>query len=261
LTDDDILQMLVRNAEQLLATDYYDTVASDQNVRPRRSLVKALCSSINYPIVAEVKMASPSNDEISNHDPDVLISKYIKGGASALSVLTEPNFFKGSLQLLGRASSHPIPVLMKDFIISKEQIDAAATYGASVILLIQRLFTARMVGTDRDQLIDYAHKQGLEVLLEAADEGELWECLSSSADVIGINQRDLRTMTIEPGMGARIMNGLPHKTRPIIVMSGIATREQVIETYQSGAAGVLIGTELASSADPELKLKELVVPR
>jgi indole-3-glycerol phosphate synthase len=258
----DTLERLVRNAELLLDSNYYDLAAASRNVgSTRRSLVKALSGSTDYPIVAEVKMASPSNDNISIHDPEVLISKYLNGGASALSVLTEPNFFKGSLKLLESASSHSVPVIMKDFVISNKQIDAAAIHGASAVLLIQRLFSHGMVKANRDDLIDHAHRHGLEVLLEAADLAELSECLDSNADVIGINQRDLRTMIIRPGMGARLLKDLPRKTKPIIVMSGIGTREQVIETRESGAAGVLIGTELASSDDPEIKLKGLVVPR
>jgi indole-3-glycerol phosphate synthase len=262
LMQEDTLERLVRNAEQLVASKYYDVEAAIPYVRPtRRSLVEALTSSIPYPIVAEVKMSSPSDRHISAHDPQLLISQYLKGGAAALSVLTEPKFFKGSLQLLEIASVRPVPVLMKDFIVSNIQIDAGARHGASAVLLIQRLFSSRMVDVYRDELVDHAHERGLEVLLEASDEVELLQCLKSNADVVGINQRDLRTMTIEQGKGVRLLSNLAHKTKPIIVMSGINSREQVIATRDSGAAGVLIGTELASSDDPESRLRDLVVPR
>ena len=259
---EDTLAKLVRNAELLVASNYYDVEAASSYVpSTRRSLAIALNASLSYPVVAEVKNASPSNHSISVHDPEVLISKYLKGGATALSVLTEPKYFKGSLQLLEVASIHRVPVLMKDFIISRKQIDAASRHGASAILLIQRLFSSRMVKVTRESLMAYAHDRGLEVLLEAEDEVELLQCLKSRADVVGINQRDLRTMAIEPGKGVRLLNNLAHKTKPIIVMSGITTKEQVIATRKSGAAGVLIGTELASSEDPEGRLRGLVVPR
>ncbi|MGD0817368.1 MAG: indole-3-glycerol-phosphate synthase [Methanomassiliicoccales archaeon] len=259
---EDTLEKLVRNAELLLASKYYDVEAAASYVRSsRRSLAKALSGSKHYPVVAEVKLASPSNHSISVHDPEILISKYLKGGAAALSVLTEPKFFRGNLQLLEIASVNPVPVLMKDFIISKNQIDAAACHGASAVLLIQKLFSSRMVNAHRDELINYAHHRGLEVLLEAADEVELLQCLKGDADVVGINQRDLRTMAIEEGKGVRLLDNLAHKTKPIIVMSGITTREQVMATRDSGAAGVLVGTELASSDDPEARLRGLVVPR
>ncbi len=258
----DTLEKLVRNAELLIASNYYEVEAASSYARSnRRSLVKALSQSESFPVVAEVKSASPSNHHISTHDPEVLISKYLQGGATALSVLTEPKFFKGSLQLLEVASLNPVPVLMKDFIVSINQIDAAARHGASAILLIQKLFSSHMVKVRRDSLIGYAHERGLEVVLEAADEVEVLQSLKSSADIVGINQRNLRTMTIEQGKGVRLLNGLAHKTKPIIVMSGLTTREQVIATRDSGAAGVLIGTELASSDDPEMKLRGLVVPR
>ena len=259
---EDTLAKLVRNAELLVASNYYDAEAASSYVpTTRRSLAMALNASLSYPIVAEVKNASPSNPSISVHDPEVLISKYLKGGAAALSVITEPKYFKGSLQLLEVASVHRVPVLMKDFIICRKQIDAASRHGASAILLIQKIFSSRLAKVTRESLMDYAHDRGLEVLLEAADEVELLQCLKSRADVVGINQRDLRTMAIEPGKGVRLLNNLAHKTKPIIVMSGITTREQVIATRKSGAAGVLIGTGLASSEDPEGRLKGLVVPR
>ena len=259
---EDTLEKLVRNAELLVASNYYEAEAASSYVHStRRSLATALTASVAYPVVAEVKKASPSDQSIAVHDPEVLISDYLNGGAAALSVITEPKFFKGSLQLLEVASMHPVPVLMKDFIISRTQIDAAARHGASAVLLIQKLFSSRMVKVKRDHLMDYAHDRGLEVLLEAADEVELLQCLKSRADVVGINQRDLRTMAMEQGKGVRLLSNLAHKTKPIIVMSGINTREQVSATRDSGAAGVLIGTELASSDDPEKRLRELVVPR
>lgn len=259
---EDTLEKLIRNAELLLASNYYDIAAASPYTRSkRRSLARALTGSKDYPIVAEVKLASPSNHNISLHDPEVLISQYLSGGAAALSVLTEPRFFKGSLELLEVASVHAVPVLMKDFIISNDQIDAASRHGASAVLLIQKVFSSRMVKVRRDSLIDHAHEQGLEVLLEASDEVELLQCLKGKADVVGINQRDLRSNAVEPGKGVRLLNNLAHKTKPIIVMSGITTREQVIATRASGAAGVLIGTELASSDDPEGRLRGLAVPR
>lgn len=262
MMQEDTLEKLVRNAELLVASNYYDVATAGSFVRSsRRSLAGALASSPHFPIVAEVKLASPSNGSISSHRPEDLIERYLNGGAVALSVLTEPKFFKGSLELLETASMHPVPVLMKDFVISKNQIDAAVRHGASAVLLIQKVFSSRMVRTQRDALIGHAHDRGLEVLLEAEDEVELLQCLKSSADVVGINQRDLRSMTIEPGKGVRLLNNLAHKTKPIILMSGVRSREQVLAARESGAAGVLIGTELASSADPEARLRELVVPR
>jgi indole-3-glycerol phosphate synthase len=259
---EDTLQRLVRNAELLLASNYYDTGTAAPSVRPvRRSLSRSLHCANDFPIIAEVKMASPSNGNISSHGPESLMADYLRGGATALSVLTEPKFFKGSMELLEMASARPVPVLMKDFIISKDQIEAAARNGASAVLLIQRLFSSRMVKVRRDTLIAFAHDRGLEVLLEAADEVELLQSLKSHADVVGINQRDLRNMEIEQGKGVRLLNNLVHKTKPIIVMSGISTREQVTEVRDSGGAGVLIGTELAGSDDPEAKLRDLVVPR
>lgn len=259
---EDTLEKMVRNAERLIASKYYNEKPANTYVlSTRRSLAAALAASETYPIIAEIKNASPTSPAISIHDPAVLITKYLNGGAVALSVITEPKFFKGNLALLEVAAVHPVPVLMKDFIISREQIDAAVIHGASAILLIQRIFSSRMVQVTRETLMDYAHDKGLEVVLEASDEVDLLQCLKSRADVVGINQRDLRTLAVEQGRGVRLLKNLPHKTKPIIVMSGITTRDQVNETKKAGAAGVLIGTELASSDDPQNRLKALVVTR
>jgi indole-3-glycerol phosphate synthase len=170
MMEENTLERLVHNAELLLASNYYDAAAAGTYGRAsRRSLAKAITGSKKFPVIAEVKIASPTNRSISAHDPEVLISAYLNGGAAALSVLTEPKYFKGSLQLLELAAMHPVPVLMKDFVISRNQIDSAVNYGASAVLLIQRIFSSRMVKVQRDDLIRFAHERGLEVLLEAAD--------------------------------------------------------------------------------------------
>jgi hypothetical protein len=123
----DFLEQLVQDAERTVSSGYYDVpLASSRG--PRLSSV--LQRGSNFPIIAEVKIASPSRGRLSSHAPGELIDGYVSGGAAALSVLTEPVRFLGSLETLRTAAGTGLPVLMKDFIVSEEQMDAAAAVGA-----------------------------------------------------------------------------------------------------------------------------------
>ncbi len=151
--------------------------------------------------------------------------------------------------------------MMKDIIISAEQIDAAAELGASAVLLIQSIFSDDLVPTDRDELIDRAHARGLEVVLESADEDELSDASRSRADILGINQRDLHDLSMDKEKGIKLLPHRDTRDRAIIVMSGIEDRDQVIRLRDAGADAVLIGTSLSRAKDPEKMLRTMVVPR
>jgi indole-3-glycerol phosphate synthase len=214
-----------------------------------------------FPIIAEIKMASPSNAHISPHSNARLVNDYTKGGAAALSVLTEPNQFGGSLSNLELARSAEIPLLMKDIIVSDRQVEAAARFGASAILLIQGAFVGKEDRLIRNDLIDLAHDLGLEVLLEGHRPLELYEALESEADVIGIDQRDPRDLRVHHGHGASVLQLIRFDERPIVVLSGLRTRDDIIDVRDAGGDAVLIGTELSSCYDPMSRLHQLVVPK
>ena len=131
----DQLERLVENARGLVADGYYDRAGP---LSPGPSLAGALRSCPGFPIIAEVKMSSPSLGNISPHGPQRLVRDYVGAGAAAISVLTEPNRFRGSLDSLLLASAEKVPLLMKDIIVSSEQIRAGATRGASAVLQIGR---------------------------------------------------------------------------------------------------------------------------
>lgn len=252
------LKQLVENARGLVASGYYGVPGE---LSPGPSLRDALRSSTAFPIIAEVKLSSPSRGHISSHPPQKLVRDYVRAGATALSVLTEPNRFKGSLDSLLLASAEKAPALMKDIIVSCEQIRAGATRGASAVLLIEGAFDFPSGKKERDDLIAYAHELGTEVVLEAGRKEELDSIMDSEADVLGLNQRDLRSLTIDTAMGAKSLPELKRDGRPVVVMSGIDSREQVIALRDAGAHAVLVGTSLSSSPDPRAKLRSLVVPR
>ena len=206
-------------------------------------------------------MSSPSLGNISPHGPQRLVRDYVGAGAAAISVLTEPNRFRGSLDSLLLASAEKVPLLMKDIIVSSEQIRAGATRGASAVLLIEGAFNGPSGHRERDRLIAYAHKLDVEVVLEAGRRDEIDGILGSDADILGLNQRDLRSLDIDTGMGARLLPDLAGDGRPVVVMSGIGSREQVKALRDAGADAILVGTSLSSSPDPGAKLRSMAVPR
>jgi indole-3-glycerol phosphate synthase len=183
----------------------------------------------------------------------------VSGRAAALSVLTEPATFRGSLDTLRMAGRSGLPVLMKDFIISECQLEAAASLGAGSVLIIQEVFVTAL--HRRDELIQRAHDLGLEVLLEAGGREALIEAMTSEADVLGINQRDLRTLAIDTAKGVRLLPLALSSSRPVVVTSGPESADAVRQVRDRGGRGVLIGGYLASAPDPEAALRALEVPR
>ena len=228
--------------------------------RGRASLERALSSHPTFPIVAEVKLSTPVDGRISSASPSDLVSSYLAGGAAALSVLTEPTRFAGDLRHLMACEAATIPVLMKDFMVDERQVRAASRFRADAVLLIQEIFSDRPE-LDRDGLIDLAHFLGLEVVLEAHSEPEMRLAMESEADLLGINQRDLRTMRVDQGTGLRLLPLATSSGRPVIVMSGISGRDEVAQLRSAGASAVLVGKGLSSDLDPAAALRTLEVER
>ncbi len=253
----DELEALVKNAERLVASGYYGGRGQRS---PGGRLSEALRAPGAFPIIAEVKLASPSRGKLSVHTPERLIADYISAGAAALSVLTEPDRFGGSLPSLEAAAGRGLPVLMKDIVVSEAQMEAGASRGASAVLLIQEVFDGA-ISARREALIDRAHALGLEVLLEAGSEEALMRALTSGADLLGINQRDLRTLAMDRGKAARLLPAAVMDGRPVVVMSGIEGRGAIVSAKAGGASAVLVGGHLSSSPHPALALRELAVPR
>ena len=224
---------------------------ADVSIRP--SFYDALAQE-GLSIIAEIKKASPSLGHIAPLDPIKAATAYAQGGASAISVLTEPRHFGGSLEdLTCVAEMLPLPLLRKDFTVHPLQLIEAKQAGASAVLLI--------VAVLRDALRDYlvfADSLGLDALVEVHDEGELEIALAAGAGIIGVNNRDLRTLKIDlnnaPGLitkaRAQGYQGL------LVAESGYKHAEELI-TLQGVADAVLIGSSLAGSGDLETALKKL----
>ena len=205
-------------------------------------------------VIAELKKASPSKGMIRENLNVPALAKSLKdAGAAALSVLTEPFYFLGGLENLKLASETvSIPLLRKDFIFEPYQILEAKAYGASAILLI-----AAMLNPDEfKRLLDFAHQCGLAVLGEAHTESELE--VASTADLVGVNARDLKTFSTSLERSAELIATLKSCGKPVVAESAVRSHEDILMLQNAGASGFLIGETLMRAADPGAKLKELL---
>jgi indole-3-glycerol phosphate synthase len=210
-------------------------------------------------VIAEVKRASPSKGAIKpGLDVAQQVKAYATGGAAAISILTEPTRFGGSNEDLVRTrNSVALPLLKKDFHVDVCQILEAKALGASAALLI-----ARAVPPDRlRDLMGAAADVSLEILLEIRDERELELALSLNATLIGVNNRNLETLEIDPETSLRI---LPLVPRGVVAVaeSGVKSARDVKLVAAAGADAVLVGSELSGSSDPEAAVRSLTeIPR
>ena len=204
--------------------------------------------------ICEVKKASPSKGIIAEDFPYEQIAKdYEKAGASCISVLTEPDYFKGKDEYLTQIKqSVSIPILRKDFIIDEYQIYQAKHIGADAILLICSIL-------DQSQMEDYldiATDIGLSCLVEAHDEDEVEMALSAGAKIIGINNRNLKTFEVDIHNSTRLRKLVPNDIL-FVSESGISIRTDILELEECGVNAVLIGETLMRSPDKKAVLDQL----
>ena len=221
-----------------------------------RDVVGALKASEENPyrIIAEIKKASPSRGVIrEDFDPMSIGQAYEKGGADALSILTEPHWFKGSIEYLGMVRRYvSIPILRKDFIIDRYQILEALVYGADYILLIAKALSRK----ELKELIEYAHHLGLEVLVEIHDKRDLVKAIFAGANIIGINHRNLETFEMDMQLSHKLIPLIPN-SKIIVAESGINDHETVVELSRVGADAFLVGEHFMRQEDITRALQEL----
>jgi indole-3-glycerol phosphate synthase len=219
----------------------------------RRSLYGALTAP-GMAVIAEFKRRSPSAGRLRD-EPVVgeIVSAYERGGASALSVLTEGPHFGGSLEDLRVArAACDLPVLRKDFIVDPYQLHEAWAAGADAVLLI----VAALSDGELAALHGQARELELDVLVEVHDREELRSALSAGADIVGINNRDLRDFSVDVERTFRLMGELPEGVATVSE-SGIATAEQLRRLEDAGVRAVLVGEALMRAPDPEGALRAL----
>jgi indole-3-glycerol phosphate synthase len=203
--------------------------------------------------IAEIKPRSPSAGHLIDGDPLALVAAYEQGGADAISVLTDQEFFGGSTDLFRQIRNiTDVPLLRKEFIIDEAQIAESFLLGADAVLLIVQIVPPGKLR----QLIDFAVTLGLVPLVEVISEAEVEIAVSSGAQYIGINSRNLQTMEVDQKKALELFSKLPASVHSFL-FSGIENAQQVHEAIQAGAKGLLIGTSLIKSNDPAKKLREL----
>ncbi len=254
---DDIAAETRRRLVALKESGYYGNIhEAMKDFQPReddlfyRNLAKPGLS-----LICELKKASPSKGTISEDFPFEIIAKeYEAAGASAISCLTEPKWFKGDIEYLKTVAKEvEIPVLRKDFIVDPCQIEEAALAGASAILLIAAILNDEEI----KNFYDYARALGLGVLAEAHDEKEMERMLRAGCRIVGVNNRDLRDFTIRLETTERLAKLVPDD-RLLVSESGMMSEDVVRRMRKAGADAVLIG-EMLMRADNRGELLERLI--
>ena len=250
----DMLDRLRRDLEEHPLDDIA-LMARVSAMPPAKDLEAALRAAEPPALIAEVKRASPSAGVIAEDvNPSVLARGYQAGGAAAVSVLTEPRHFQGSLaDLQAVRSSVSIPVLRKDFLIHPAQVIEARASGADAVLLIVAALTDSQLGA----LLEAARDVGLAALVETHSDADLDRAIESGASVIGVNARDLETLDVDvKGALARI--GRVPDDRISVLESGISTRANVDAALEAGASAILVGEALMRADDPARAVRKLL---
>ncbi|HEX78347.1 MAG TPA: indole-3-glycerol phosphate synthase TrpC [Dehalococcoidia bacterium] len=254
-----ILDEIVASTRRRLAVCQRQTPLKGLRLRaeaapPPRDFESAITNG-GLHLIAELKRASPSLGDIkADLDVASLAQAYARGGASALSVLTEPDYFKGSLDDLALARQVTgLPVLRKDFTLDAYQVYEARAYGADAVLLI-----AAILADDELRALEQLSRElGMAALVEVHSEAEVKRALAAGARLIGINNRDLADFTVSLATTLRLRPLLPQETI-VVSESGISTPEDVQALRSAHVHAILVGEALVRSPDPEAKVRELV---
>ncbi len=225
-----------------------------ESTPPSRDFLGALHRD-TFAIIAEIKRASPSKGWLNKRlKPSDLARSYERGGAAALSVLTEPKFFKGSPDdlVLARGAVR-LPVLCKDFILSERQIYEARLWGADAILLIDAILTPAELA----HFIQVSRFLGMAALVETHDQAEVEAALAADAQLVGINNRNLTDFTVDLETTFRLRPLVPPEVT-VVSESGIRSAADLARLREAGVQAARVGESLVTSPDPEASLKELL---
>jgi len=252
-----ILDKIVENKKREIEKNrkFYKELADKvKNVPPVRNFLSAISSPGKIHLIAEIKRFSPSSPEpIREFDAVDIAHTYELNGASALSILTDRDYFGGGFEVLAQVkNSIEIPVLCKDFIIDESQIYAARYYGADAILLIVRILKDEEI----KKFMNVADSLGMDSLVEVHSQQELERALGAGAKIIGINNRDLNTLKVRLNTTLELVEHISGD-RVIVSESGIKTREDVLKLKNAGVNAILVGDALLRSSDIAAKIKEL----
>jgi indole-3-glycerol phosphate synthase len=256
----DVLQRIVARTRERLAAEPVDVegarrAAREQAGRRAPHAFAAALTRDGVNVIAEVKAASPSaGDIVPNPHVESIASEYARGGAAAISIVTEPEFFRGSKQWIARAKSAAnLPVVMKDFIVEPSQIMVAASAGADAVLLLASLLS----GAEIRRFIAMLDDLAIDALVEVHDDAELDRALDGGARIIGVNNRDLRTFNVDLATAERLAAKIPSQAIRV-AESGIKTRQDVDRLGHAGFHAFLVGESLLRQNDRAAAVRSLV---
>ena len=253
---DDIAEYTRERVKKLKDKKSLYAVRDEAESRPAGKDFKAALAADGLSVIAELKKASPSKGLIAPDFEQRYLKQaaaYEQGGASAISCLTEPQFFLGSDEyLLNVRKAVELPILRKDFTVDEYQIYEAKTIGADAVLLICSLLSKAQLG----EYLAQARELGLSALVEAHDLAEVQSALAAGADIIGVNNRNLKDFSVNPLNSLRLREAIP-KEKIFVAESGIAKASDADGLKAAGVQAVLVGEALMRSADPAAFLKEL----
>lgn len=251
----DILAQIVEQKRiELLKRDPHIETRASESVAQRRDFCNALLSR-PVAIIAEIKKASPSKGIlVEQFDSHAIAIQYERGGAAALSVLTDIRHFQGSLTHLNEArNAVTLPVLRKDFTIDEYHVHEAAAHSADAILLI----AAALDSVSLRRFRELAEHYRMAVLVEVHDQDEVSLAIDSGATLIGVNNRDLRTFEVDLNVCLRLAERIPDYVTKI-AESGIRSAADIQTLQAAGYRGFLVGEHLMRSGDPEQALRSLL---
>jgi indole-3-glycerol phosphate synthase len=247
---------LTRRKEELPAAELeYQAFAASGQVQVGPSPFKAALQGPGMSVIAEFKRRSPSAGTL-REAPDLheVVRAYERGGASALSVLTEGRHFDGTLEDLRAArGACGLPILRKDFIVDEYQLYEAKVAGADAVLLI----VAALESAQLHELHQRARVLGLDVLVEVHDRDELQSALALDAELIGVNNRDLRDFTVDLGRTEALARRIPEGTQ-IVAESGLASKADLDRLAEAGVHRFLVGETLMRQADVAMATRKLL---
>jgi len=228
---------------------------ADRVERGGKRLLSALTRLDRVNVIAECKRRSPSRGVLrAEYDPVAIARGYVDAGAAAISVLTEPTFFDGSLEHLAAIrAAVDAPLLRKDFIVSEYQLLEAKAAGADAVLLI----VAALRPSELASLLASATTLGLDALVEAHDAGEVTIALDAGARIIGVNNRNLRTLEVDVGASERLIGQIPEDV-VAVSESGLRTAADLVRLQALGYRAFLMGERFMVEADPGAALRSLM---
>ncbi len=252
-----MLQKLADNSQMAIDSGIYEI--AQKLPKSKINIIKSIRKNKHAPLITEIKFSSPSLGNIRKiSDPVEIAKSMIEGGAIGLSILTQPHLFNGLPEYFQKIrKAVKVPLLMKDVIVNKIQIDAAEKIGADCILLIQSIFDKKLA-KDIDEFISYSHRKGLVVLLESHTKKEFIKSVQTDADLLGINNRNLDTLEIDLKTTKNILKNRKER-RIILSESGIESPKDIKFLHECGADAFLVGSSIMKSKDIKGHVKKLVL--